>query len=454
MKSNTLPPFPKFQSPFVPFDDSVVLYDAVSSIFPQMEAYEYTGWRDEQMAWKDTCYLHGGLNPTTTSRIAGPDAEKFLTEACVNTMKNFTPGKGKQAILCDEEGYVAANGVLIRTAEDEFYSYWLEPYLSYAATLSDYDVQVETLTGQVFLFQLAGPKSLEIIENASGEDFHDVCFLHHKTGHIAGHDIRVIRIGMAGSLAYEVHGNIEDAYDVYNALYKTGTRYGIKKLGRHGYFMNHTLGGYTQPIVHFNLRITANKGYMTWLDKMGMPAVEANIIKGSMGDQQDLSFTYRTPMECGWQRVVNFDHEFRGKAALLEEHADPKRTMVTLEWNVEDIMAIHRSQYDMDSEPYAPMDDPSEYQRPATLWQDRVEDMDGNLIGISSGREYSTYYRQMISLCTINIKWAEEGKEVVVVYGDPGTRQKKIRARVARFPYFIDGRNQDVDVDSIPRLKK
>lgn len=39
----------------------------------------------------------------------------------------------------------------------------------------------------------------------------------------------------------------------------------------------------------------------------------------------------------------------------------------------------------------------------------------------------------------------------MVVWGEPGTRQKLIRAKVARcWPYFDTGRNQKVDVSQIP----
>ena len=439
---------------FIPLDRSVTLYDVCGSYLGDMLPYEYTGWRDEQMAWKDTCYLGANLVPTTTSRVHGPDALRFLKENFTNSFERFPVGKGKQGLMVDEEGRVAGCGVLIRTAEDEFYTYWLEPWLSYAFSTGDYDAEVDDLTDKVFFFQLAGPKSLEIIEKASNEDFHDVGYLMHKTGHIAGKDIRVVRIGMAGSLAYEVHGNMEDATLIYNTLWEAGQEYGMKKLGRHAYFMNHTLGGYPQAILHYNLAGTPNKGYCEWLmKKYGMAPYEACIIKGSMGDEKDISFTYRTPVDLGWTKMVKFDHDFRGRAALEKIMAEPKTAMVTLEWNHEDILDIHRSQYE-DKVPYAPMDDPSHYQTPMTLWEDRVFNKDGKQIGVSSGREFSVYYQKMLSLCTIDIEESAIGNEVIVLYGDPGTRQKEIRAVVSRFPYYNEGRNQDVDVSTIPHGNK
>jgi hypothetical protein len=37
-----------------------------------------------------------------------------------------------------------------------------------------------------------------------------------------------------------------------------------------------------------------------------------------------------------------------------------------------------------------------------------------------------------------------------VLWGDPGTRQKEIRATVSRFPYLDENRNEHVDVSKIP----
>ena len=56
----------------------------------------------------------------------------------------------------------------------------------------------------------------------------------------------------------------------------------------------------------------------------------------------------------------------------------------------------------------------------------------------------------MISLCSIDVEYGASGTEVIVLWGDPGTRQKDIRATVSRFPYLNENRNQAVDVSKIP----
>ena len=41
-------------------------------------------------------------------------------------------------------------------------------------------------------------------------------------------DVRILRIGMSGALAYEVHGAFEYSIPVYEALMEAGKEYGIR----------------------------------------------------------------------------------------------------------------------------------------------------------------------------------------------------------------------------------
>jgi vanillate/3-O-methylgallate O-demethylase len=73
------------------------------------------------------------------------------------------------------------------------------------------------------------------------------------------------------------------------------------------------------------------------------------------------------------------------------------------------------------------------------------EVLDGEaVVGASTSRCYSYTFRQMLSLCTIDVGRAEPGTQVVVVWGTPGRPQKRIRATVAPAPYKRDNRRLDV----------
>jgi hypothetical protein len=56
----------------------------------------------------------------------------------------------------------------------------------------------------------------------------------------------------------------------------------------------------------------------------------------------------------------------------------------------------------------------------------------------------------MVSLAVMNPEYSAIGTEVVVLWGDIGTRQKRIRATVAQFPYSKVERNDSIDISKIP----
>lgn len=403
-----------------------------------------------------TASIHGHLNPSPTTRIVGPDALDFLQSICVNSFTGFAVGTSRHAIMTDDSGRVAAHGMLVRIAEDEFLGYWLAPYVIFRHQLHQHlDVRVEDLTGQVFLFQIGGPKSLEILEDAATENLHDIAFLRHRMSTIASVDVRVLRIGMAGTLAYEIHGPVDQAQRVYQAIYGAGQPHGIRKLGIQAYMCNHTESGFGQAYFHMPLPWgTEDPALHGFMLAIGFDATTNVIYTGSAG--QDLSRRYRSPYDLGWGHMVKFNHDFPGRAALEREAAQNRTTMVTLVWNPDDIADVFLSQF-RPGEPYTPMPMPNDFNylpghpdKAQVLRADKVL-VDGKDVGTSSGRTYTAWSREMLSLATIDTRHAAEGTDVVVLWGDEGTPQKEIRAKVTRFPYLVDPvRNEHFDVSTIP----
>lgn len=452
-----------FSSPVLPFDPmnarNLVHFCtyAENPYKGGLQPCEYTGWRDEEVSWHETCYIHTGLNPSPTYRFWGPDCTKFLKKYFANTFEDgFPVGKAKHGIMCDEEGRNMMDGMLLKTGEDECLTYWLAPWVQYCVETCGMDVQGENLTEQVFLFQLGGPTSLQILEAASGENLHDIKFIHHRMAKIAGADVRILRMGMAGSLGYEVHGKIEVSHKVFNQIWKAGKKYGLRHLGITAYNMTHWENGFPQAYIDFLFPWCENPDFYKWLKEhdegmmicMGKEMPEL-ALSGSMG--KDIYKRYRNPIELGWGKTVNYDHDFLGKEALMKIRDNNPRQMVTLEWNVDDIMEIHRNQLTPGEEPYQDISNPDDFSYGfPTYHADMVVNEKGEEIGISTGRMIAWYYRSMISISSIDPEYAKMGTEVYVVWGEPGTRQKKIRAKITRWPYFNTDRNQKVDVSKIP----
>lgn len=405
--------------------------------------WEYEGWKPESLSWKRSCYIHAGLSGMGQIRYRGRDAEAFLAQTFVNGFAKFRTGTAKHAIACDERGLIAGHGVIQRLAEDDFKLYVSGPWAPYA--FSRFDGDVEQSVSDDFLFQIAGPTSLAALEDATGESLRDVAFLRYRQTRVAGHDVQIMRLGMAGTLAYELHGPLEHAAEIYDAIVRAGEPHGIERLGWQTFQVNHVEGGFPQQFWTFSPAFYDDAGFQAFMADMPYrlpyPAMAGSI------DPANFRARCRTPVEVGWERSIRLDHDFTGRDAVARELAEPKRTVVTLEWNAEDVVDIYASLF-REGEEYKYLEIPvSPANRAICGHADHVLKR-GAPVGVSSGTVYSYHFRKVISHCTIDLAEAQIGNELILLWGDHGGRMKEVRATVARFPYLDEGRNRSVDLSA------
>ena len=120
-----------------------------------------------------------------------------------------------------------------------------------------------------YLFQIAGPTSLETLERATGEACATSQFLRFRDAKIDGKTVEVGRIGMSGNLAYELRGPIEDGPEIYDAVLKAGKDLGIQRLGWRTYLVNHVEGGFPQMNWQFYSAADLDPGYMAMVAASG-----------------------------------------------------------------------------------------------------------------------------------------------------------------------------------------
>ena len=113
--------------------------------------------------------------------------------------------------------------------------------------------------------------------------------------------------------------------------------------------------------------------------------------------------------------------------------------MRTLVWDAGDVSDVFASHFR--DVTYQFMEMPRDQR--GFMYMDKVLKND-RAVGISSSRGYSYYFKKMLSLCTIDVEYSEPGTEVTVVWGDPGSPQKHIKATVAPAPYKKDNRRADL----------
>lgn len=412
----------------------------------------FTSPQDELLACRNGAWLGCFLTLSPVYDISGPDVVKLMNYVSVNRdYAKLKVGGSRHTILCNEKGQMLADGVLMRLEEDLYRSYWLAPVLAYYVETLGFNVQGKWVYDEFFL-QIDGPRSLEIMEKVSGTNIHDLKFAQHKFIEIKGIPTSIHRLGMSGSLAYEMHGPMKDIDTVYNAIVEAGQEFGIKRLGLVNYCRNHTQGGYPNQYIHFYYPFLINgegmKQYV--LDHMGYN-VQFGQYKFYGSASDDIQNAFVTPFDVKWDYLINYDHDFIGKEALLKLKENPPRTVVTLEWDAEDVAKVFASQ--LMGKDIAPWDDISRVADGALTDPFVISKVikDGSMIGVASGRLRDFYHQKMISLAFIDRKYANEGEELSVLWGtDPNTAMP-IKVTVARFPYFNEEyRNETFDVEKIP----
>lgn len=409
-----------------------------------MVIWDGDNWKETTMSWKESCYIHSGIGGPEVV-FEGPDAQKLLSMTCINDVYNWKIGFSKHLVQCDENGLITNHGLVNRDSETQFRMFASNPVPILDQIQPGMNVGFHMHQG--FVFQFSGPKSLQILEMATGESLRDVAFLQARRTRIPGIpvEIEISRIGMSGTLAYELRGPAEHGPAVYDAVYQTGKPLGMKRLGWRSYVVNHVEGGFPQMTCTFTFAYLIHPKYIS-----SGPREDYEMLKftGSV-DPKDMRARFRTPSEVGWSWMAKFDHDFTGRKVVEAEAKNPSKTIVTLRWNPEDVIDIYASML-QPGEEYKTIELPCGQPQPAGGHADHVTDKDGNRIGISSGTTYSYYYREVISHCTIDVDQAQIGNEVLIHWGDYGKRIKEVRATVERFPYLDLPRNEKYDLSTVP----
>ena len=321
--------------------DSTLLFQMAPGI---LIPYEYQGVRPEISAYQTSAWIGTSLMISPIYDVYGPDVIKFFNSICTNNFSKLGMTGLRHAVICNEKGQILTDGVAIKVAEDRIRTYWLNPPLAYLAETSGMDIQVEDMTGKEYFIQIDGEKSLEILEDAFQADLHDIRFAHHRNQDVDGRTVNVIRLGMSGNLAYEIHGEMADFEYIYDKVWSSGKKFGAQKLGLHAYnLFNHTEAGFPNINLHYPLPgFESGTGLANYLYQHPETAYYniKRTLTGSVGD--NLETRFMTPYDVGWDFLVKFDHDFTGKESLQKLAENRTRTCVTLEWSADGVAARFR----------------------------------------------------------------------------------------------------------------
>ncbi|MGI4881043.1 MAG: vanillate/3-O-methylgallate O-demethylase [Janthinobacterium lividum] len=417
-------------------------------------APEFSNWRSEQQAWRETAVLFDQSHHMVDLFISGPDAFKLLSETTINSFGNFAVNKAKQYVPCTYDGYVIGDGILFYLDTNEFVYVGRAPaanWLQYHAATGGYDVQIvkddrspsrpmgKPVHRKFFRFQIQGPNAEKIIQKLNGGPFADIKFFNMDSINIAGRKVRALRHGMAGAPGLELWGPYEEGDEIRAAIVEAGKEFGLVQVGSRAYATNTLESGWIPSPLPAVYTGEKQKAYREWLPADSYEATGA--IGGSFVSS-NIEDYYLTPQELGYGPFVKFDHDFIGSEALQKLDKSKQRKKVTLAWNGEDVAKIFASYFNPGGETYKYFDLPlANY---ASSNYDKIVDAGGTTVGLSMFTGYSYNERSALSLGVVDPE-IEIGTEVTIVWGEPdgGSRkttverhkQLEIRAVVSPVPY-------------------
>ena len=424
-------------------------------------APEFSNWRTEQQAWRDSAVLFDQSHHMDELIVEGPDAAAFLEAHAVNSFANFDTNRAKHFVPVSPSGHVIGDMIIFREREDKFILVGRAPtanWLRYRAGASqEHDVTLthdprspsrpdgREVTRVHYRFQIQGPDAPAIFERMNGGPVPDIKFFHVGEVNVGDRAVPALRHGMAGAPGLEIWGPYEEKDAVRADVMRAAEEAGVDLylVGSRAYSTNTLESGWIPsplPAIYTDQEL---RGYREWLTE---EAYESSCSIGGSYVAERIEDYYLTPYELGYGIYVKFDHDFVGREALERHKENPRRKKVTFEWNREDVMKVIESAFHRGEPPMKWIDFPQSVYASSTF--DRVMDGD-RMVGMSMFQGYSYNERCMLSLGVVD-REVEIGDVLTLVWGEPdgGTektstekhRQAEIRVRVSPTPYAEEAR--------------
>lgn len=400
-------------------------------------ASEFTNWRHEVQAWRESAVLFDQTHHMDNLYISGPDALKLISDTAINSMANFPVNKAKQYVPVTPYGHVIGDGILFHEAEEEFVYVGRSPaanWLMYHAETGGYDVELtvdrrspsrpmgKPVTRQEWRLQIQGPNAWDVIEKVHGGPLEKLKFFNMSHMNVGGKQVRTLRHGMAGAPGLELWGPYEDYDFIRETIIEAGAEFGLVPAGARAYSCNTLESGWIPsplPGIYSGDKLA---DYRKWL---GADSYEANSAIAGSFVPESIEGYYTTPWELGYGGFIKYDHDFIGADALKAMDPQAQRKKVTLAWNGDDVATIHASMYQKDQPPYKFFDLPNANYGASNF--DSVVDETGKVVGLSMFTGYSWNERRPLSLAIVDPD-VEIGSQLKVVWGEPdgGTRKSSV----------------------------
>ncbi|HEX6330837.1 MAG TPA: aminomethyltransferase family protein [Actinomycetota bacterium] len=348
-----------------------------AAVYADSHDIEYNAIR-EQAALID-------VSPLYKYVITGPDAAALVDRVMTRDVAKLKVDRVFYTPWCNEDGKVVDDGTVTRRAEKEFFWTAADPtYRWFVLNAASLDVEIEDVSEGIAGVALQGPRSREILEGATRLDWSDVPYFGHRRTEIGGVDVFVSRTGYTGDLGYEVWVPVDEAVEVWDALWESGRPHGIRAAGIRALDV---------------ARVEA-----------GLILIEAEYTSARHAISAEQQYS---PFEIGLGRLVDFGKRtFVGRHALELERrrGGPKRRLVGLDLAWTDIEGLF-AKHDL-----PPMVSPLVHRDPVPVYRSGVQ------VGRATSVTWGPTIKKMVAFGSVPASLAEPGTTLSVEWSVEGER--------------------------------
>ena len=174
-------------------------------------------------------------------RLHGPDALRALQRVYVSDMRKLSPGRIKYSAMCNDDGCVIDDGVVVKRAENDYYfttstaraGQTIE-WIRYHTRYDDWAFHLVNLTDAMGVVNIAGPKARQVLEKVADTDVSSTAFpfaAYREFTIKSEIPVRAMRLGFVGELSYELHAASSWMPALWEILEEAGQALGVKPFG-------------------------------------------------------------------------------------------------------------------------------------------------------------------------------------------------------------------------------
>lgn len=315
------------------------------------------------------------VSPLFKYEFRGADAARYLSWVWARDVSKLKPGRVTYGCLCDPEGFIIDDGTITRIDETTYRCTTAAPSLHwFARHARGFDVDIEDASEKLAAIALQGPRSRDVLNEASDGLVDGLGFFRATSGQIAGVDVDVTRTGYTGDLGYEIWIPSARAVDVWDALVGAGRRHAVMPAG---------------------------------LDALDLTRVEAGFVLQDTDYYSAPGALVRsrksTPFELDLGWTVQLDRDpFIGQTALREHAKNPEWAFVGLEIDWQELLEL----YDEVGLP------PS---LPTAAWRTPLPVFDGvDQIGQATSGAWSPLLKRNLALASVKTENSEIGTRLKI----------------------------------------